>query len=62
MGLPALMGWAFFICEGDVGFMAGGEGCLGGSADGGREGGFNFGESDGIKALQFENQEPQMVE
>ncbi len=26
----------------------------------GREGGFNFGESNGLKALHFENQKPQM--
>ncbi|MFH1322437.1 MAG: hypothetical protein ABIH80_01205 [Methanobacteriota archaeon] len=34
---------------------------MGGLDDGGREGGFNFGGSYGLKALHFENQKPQMI-
>jgi len=46
----------FLFVGGGHGIYGRGEGCMNGSADGGREGGFNFGESYGFKALHFENQ------
>jgi len=54
VGLPALVGWAFFICGGGRGGYGWGERTIGGLADGGREGGFYFGGSYGLKALHFE--------
>ncbi len=52
-GLPSLMGWAFLFAEGHVGFITGGagEGCMGGSADGGHVEGSNFGISDSCQII-----------
>ncbi len=55
-GMPASMGWAFYLQRGDMGFMAGGR-CMGGSADGVAGGRTNPGESCSLKALHFEKYE-----